>query len=527
MDITIWNILAYISKWRKWIFIGIAVALLSAFAYANINRNYYSEIIIEYTNQSAVNGKAADGTKLNVYEIISPNIIEKALIDVGSGLSTENVRSSMSITPIIPQKVLDLQKSKLLIGEEYTYFPTKYLIKYVDYYGNSKNFTQDLLDAIIKNYMIHYSEKYVNKESLTQINKDLNSETNDYLEMAEIISTNTDKVIEILQHRSQASADYRSPSTGMSFLDLLYQYQELSKIDIPRVFAYIFGNQVTRNKEVLIKKYTYKREQYYIAQKNKLSQAELTLGLMNEFAKANIDVANSYNVAENSTDSQYTTDLEISEKLSKDKTTYDTMALDYINYGIDANTNLYSAQYADTVIKIFEDNKSGTEDVGYIEGIKDAENAESAEDTEDTKGVEDAKGAEDAKSVEDTEGTEDVEYVEYAESAEYAGGTEDVADAKNARDAKEAEIITAEKIDAVNQKWTELFTITDKTMRDYNSYVSSQHISFITGVVVSETVNSKLYLMIAFVLGLGCSLVFAIGYETIKHKWALNYKKVS
>lgn len=436
---------------------GVLASLFIAFAYVTLNKHYYSEIIIEYTGQSAERGKAADGSELNVYEIISPNIIEKALSDVGSKLSPENVRSSMSITPIIPQKILDLQKSKLDNGQEYDYFPTKYLIKYVDYYGGSKNFTQDLLDAIIKNYMIYYSERYVNKESLTQINKDLDSGTNDYLEMAEIISTNTDKVSEILKHRSLASADYRSPSTGMSFLDLLYRYQELGKIDIPSLFAYIFSNQVTRDRDVLIKKYTNKRDQYYIAQKNGLAQAELTLDLMNEFAEANVKVANSYNIAEDSKDSQYmnTTDLETSQNLSKDKTTYDTMALDYIEYGISANTNLYGAEYCDTVIKIFSGARLGTSNM-----IKTTAN-------------------------------------------------------------------TVDKIEKLNKKWSDLFEITDTTMRDYNSYISSQHISFITGVVVSETMNSMLYLMIALILGLGFSTVLAIGYESIKHKWTVNYKKVN
>ena len=454
MDITIWNLLAYIRKWRKWIFISVLASLFIAFAYTTLNKHYYSEIIIEYTNQSAKRGKAADGSELNVYEIISPNIIEKALADVGSELSPENVRSSMSITPIIPQKVLDLQKSRLDNGEEYDYFPTKYLIKYVDYFGGSKNFTQDLLDAIIKNYMIYYSERYINKESLTQINKDLDSVTNDYLEMAEIISTNTDKISQILKHRSLASADYRSPSTGMSFLDLLYRYQELSAIDIPSLFAYIFSNQVTRDRDVLIKKYTNKREQYYIAQKNGLAQAELTLDLMNEFAKANIEVANSYNIATDGKDSQYmnTTDLEIGQSLSKDKTTYDTMALDYIEYGISANTNLYGAEYSNTVINIFSGARQGTV---YL--IK-------------------------------------------------------------------ATTVTTDKIEKLNKKWSDLFGITDITMRDYNSYISSQHISFITGVVVSETINPMLYLAIAFVLGIGFSTVCAIGYESIKHNWALNYK---
>lgn len=78
------------------------------------------------------------GEAFDVYEIIAPSVISAAISELELPVSVSAVRNAITITPIVPQNIQELKKSKTDKGEEYTYYPTEYSVKYTvgsDYDG--------------------------------------------------------------------------------------------------------------------------------------------------------------------------------------------------------------------------------------------------------------------------------------------------------------------------------------------------------------------------------------------------------
>ncbi len=355
MTITIWEIFKYIYKWKTLIVLITCAALAAAYLYVGRIQTFHSEIIIRYEDFNNETGLTNSGKEINVYEILSPNIIAEALDAMDSNQTVESVRSSMSITPIIPSDVSEIQEAKLKSGEEYSYYPNEFSIKYADHAGNGSNYVRDLLDAIIKNYTVYFSEKYLNQLSVPEIDFDVQNGSHDYLEIAEIFSEHTEDAITNLSELANISGGYRSPATGFTFSDLTTEYTMFKNYDLPTLFSDILRGQITQNEELLLKNYTYRRDQFYLNQKNETEKSDLALDLMRKFAKSNEDVPNSYNYAKDNAnnDNIDTTDVVFGNEMTKSKTTYDELVNRYVTAGVEAIAEKSDGDYCQYILDVF------------------------------------------------------------------------------------------------------------------------------------------------------------------------------
>lgn len=71
-------------------------------------------------------------------------------------------------------------------------------------------------------------------------------------------------------------------------------------------------------------------------------------------------------------------------------------------------------------------------------------------------------------------------------------------------------------IESIKSNYQELCSLTEKTLNDYNAYVASTHITFLTGVKVYKNVAFTMYGIIAFVAGLALSIIWAVSFELVK-----------
>ncbi|MCK9478232.1 MAG: hypothetical protein M0R40_01850 [Firmicutes bacterium] len=358
MKITFFDVLGYLLKWKYLIIAITVVVLVFSYLYIEHRQHYSAEVIIKYTDSTAAEGKTPNGAKLDVYEIISPDIVLKALDKMKAKLPVESVRSSISITPIIPLSEIELQKAKTKLGEEYAYHPIIYSVRYtlsksVNKYGD---YCRDILDNIIDEYMIYFSETYLNQTRISELETGTDIAKNDYIEIAEIMDDNLKDIIAFLDSRQSNTPNFRSPTTGLSFSDVLFRYNTIRTMDMPTVFSDILNGRATLNKEVLIKKYTGRKDNNILSANKNHEQSNLSFGLMEQYVEGNKNVPNSYNTSRNSgNDDKIATidDVVAGRYYNREKATYDILVEHYTNDGVAAIMDNIDANYCNNIINIF------------------------------------------------------------------------------------------------------------------------------------------------------------------------------
>ena len=120
------------------------------------------------------------------------------------------------------------------------------------------------------------------------------------MEQAEILQNNIENAITVLGGYVTDDA-YRSPSTGLTFQDMIAKFEYLSEYDMPLIFSQIYTARLSVNKDLLINKYTERQEQHRLDQKNAEEKAAMAEDRMNAYVSANVDVPNSYNYNQDGT----------------------------------------------------------------------------------------------------------------------------------------------------------------------------------------------------------------------------------
>lgn len=352
MKITIWDLIGYINKWKVLILLVVLIFLLLSVLYVNRSQSYSAETLIRYTDLNAKSGLTPNLKQLNVYEIVSPNIISEVIEVLNIREGVEKIRSNVVITPIIPNEILELKKSKIKEGEEYHYFPTDYSIKYTVGSNKDGEYARNIIDAIVKHYGVYYCETYLYNSMIPEADFGTDMNGYDYLEIAEIIDDICSEAIDFLEIRYAPNSDFRSPTTGMNLYDLAEEYRIIKTFDLPSLFSNILNSQLTKNQEVLLKKYKYRKEQLLLKSQHQTEASQVAFSLMEGFAESSKDVPNAYYKQDSDNDFG-TRDIFVNSRLARTKATYDGLVDNYVSDGVGAGDSLIDSDYCESVINAF------------------------------------------------------------------------------------------------------------------------------------------------------------------------------
>ncbi len=249
------NLLRYLSKWKYLIFIVCVLGALLVYRYAMSNQEYTASTVIRYTNQDASRGKTPSGDDIDVTEIYSATVITNVLEDLNITTGADTIRSRCRVEEVTPPDEEVRKQALLEQGEEYEYFATDYIVSFSVGSEYSQSFARTVLDSIIKNYFAMYGEKYINQQTLPNNSVRGNDSHYDYIERAEILDSWTMNISDYLAAKKETQPTYRSAATGYSFTDLYEIYQSYLDYDLPEIYSLILEQEVTEDKDTLIKKY--------------------------------------------------------------------------------------------------------------------------------------------------------------------------------------------------------------------------------------------------------------------------------
>ena len=271
------QILRYIKRWRYLIVAAMVLGLSVFYLYLSRQQYYYATVNIEYLNSGAPDGLTPSGSELNPEEIRSSTIVGAALEDTGLDLSVDYVRNNLSIDGVLTSEEENLKNALLEKGEEYTLKPTNYKVKLTLNANYSEEMAQNLVTAIVNQYMTWYGNQYViSRKKPGALDPNL-LDKYDYIIAMDLISASIDSMLDYIYSCGET---FRSTQTGLSFYDLQTQLQMVRDSLYEDVYVKAINSGITRDPQLLRDYYTADISEKTLQREKLLLQAEEMQGLL-------------------------------------------------------------------------------------------------------------------------------------------------------------------------------------------------------------------------------------------------------
>ena len=352
------QLLRYLSKGKFLILIVALLGAIGVYFYANSQQVYTATTVIRYANDAINEGLTPNGQKLDVSEIYSSTVIKGAIEDLGLNCSVDEVRSKVKVEPIIPDEEEEKKETAISKGEEYEYFPTDYVITYEADSKKSMNYAGNMLDAIIENYYMFYSEKYVDQLILPNNASNISSSDYDYIESAEILQKTVKDIYDYLTQKRTSYPDFRASSTGYTFSDLENIYGYIINHKVPHLYASILQNKYTKDNDLLLKKQQKHIEDLDISILNSKQKAKKLKYLIDNYSQKGINSTEKA-VQDDSNDSSGNSiimDVDGRERELNVITTYDDLIQAYVQINQSIKNDRIDKEHTKYLRSVFVDN---------------------------------------------------------------------------------------------------------------------------------------------------------------------------
>ncbi len=250
--------LKYVKKFLPLLIVVCLFATYAVYFKLSSSNSYIASEVIHFNDAQAEKGLAPTGAKLDVNEIKSSAVMSKVVDKMGlNGIySVDNLTSRINITPIEDKDKVAQKDAKLEEGEEYIYEPSTFIVSFGATSGEGAEFARTILDETLDVYFEQFSRKYVNVAPANNTIEELDKNDYDYIEMMQIIDTSIDSTITTLYQRIAQNNFYRSTETGVSFTELVNEFNYLRQVKVSSLFSKIYKYQITKNKSVLVSDYS-------------------------------------------------------------------------------------------------------------------------------------------------------------------------------------------------------------------------------------------------------------------------------
>lgn len=350
------EILRYLKRFSFLIFLLSLAGSLLIYLYADNKQAYTASVVIKYTNSGVADGYAPDGSKLDVNEIYSSAVISQAMDALGASGKLSNIRSNVTVTPIIPDDQQKINDALIEKGEEITYFPNTYRVSLVVSGKQGANYARNMLDAILQSYCTYYTEKYVEQKLSMNPSSHLLENGYDYYECIRILENDTNDMQNFLLAKREHYPDFRSSKTGYTYADLCAIYSSFKKYTIPELYAQVLSGPQIRDGTVL--------QQFLansIADSNQTEQVDTGRRtsieqLIDEYVQKNAGILESYFTegGDNVSSNYILGNIEQAGAGDKAQTTYDGLILELVDIDKKIAANQIDREFLSEILTNFQ-----------------------------------------------------------------------------------------------------------------------------------------------------------------------------
>ena len=436
------QIFRYLKKILPLIIVICLLATGAVYYKLSASNNYIASEVIHYNDEQAEKGLAPDGGKLDVNEIKSSAVMSKVVDKLGlTGIySVDSLISRIYITPVEDKDKVAQKDAMLEVGEEYIYKPSTFIVSFAATSDEGAEFARTILDETLDVYFEQFSQKYVNVAPANNTIENLNKNDYDFIEIMEQIDTSIENTVTTLYQRIEQNNYYRSTETGVSFNELVDDFNYLRQVKVSALFSKIYKYQVTKNKSVLISDYTTRIDNNNISNAKEESLVEDVVAVIEAYVNKMRESGNTNITYEYILDDLHERDLQ--EYFGDQTVTYDELIYSWRDHRESKEHAIIDSAYCRYILDTF------TKCTGNCNGACATSNLTCTELC----------------------------------NAEYAAVREEV----------------EKEINTFLDELTTLYDITTKTNDEYNKYLGASYISVLSSASVKESVNVPLYTAIAF-----------------------------
>ena len=377
------KLLTYIRKYRILIVLASLLMGVLFYTYFSGRQTYTSSAIIQYRNSDAVNGMAADGTEIDTTEIYSAEVITKVFEKLGMSYDENNmdaIRANVHVEPMQSEEEAAVQEALNEKGEVSEEKPTMYLVSYTvgnKDVQNAAGFSKQILNTMLNVYVETYAKNHVNSEVPLYSVEGVYDRDYDYIEMVELLDQSVERALEQLEYKTDG--EFRSSNTGYTFADLRREFSLLKRMDIPNMYAYVLGNQVTKDQDKLLSKYENRIRTSTLQNDASLSESNGINEIIASYVAMmrgsnNTDFTTDYILHDVYEDYYKNEEGEVQEKREIDPTTeYDDLMNNYVSERTAFEGTLIDIAYYRYILDVFSGNVSEDSGVTVSAGDPSAE----------------------------------------------------------------------------------------------------------------------------------------------------------
>lgn len=436
------QILRYLKKILPLIMVFCLLATGAVYMKLSRSNSYIASEVIHYNDPQAEKGLAPTGEKLDVSEIKSSAVMSKVVdkMQLTGIYSVDSLISRIDITPIEDQDKVAQKDAKLEEGEEYIYEPSTFIVSFTATSREGSEFARTVLDEILDVYFEQFSQKYVNVAPANNTVENLVKNDYDFIEIMELIDTDLEDTVNTLYQRIGQNSYYRSTETGVSFDELVDEFNYLRQVKVSSLFANIYKHQITKNKAVLISDYTTRIDNNGIANTKDESIIADVVDVIEAYVKKMRDSGNTNISYEYILDNLHERNLQ--DYFGDQTVTYDELIYSWRDHNESKEHAIIDTAYCNYILDTF------TSCTGNCKGACKTSNLTCAE----------------------------------LSDPDYSAVRADV----------------EQQIDTLLTELNSLYSITMKTNEEYNKYLGASYISVWSTASIRESVNVTLYTAIAF-----------------------------
>ncbi len=482
------KLFSYIRNYKVIIVISSLVMGVLFYSYFSGKQTYTASAIIQYRNEQASQGLAADGTEIDVTEIYSAEVMTKVFEKLELSYSENNmdaIRTGVRVEEVQSEEEAAVQEALNEKGEVAETKPTMYRVSYTVGSRDARNaadFSRQILTAMLNAYVETYAENHVNSEIPLYSVEGIYDKDYDYIEMLELLNDATKRALEQLSYKEDGA--FRSADTGYSFSDLRREFSLISDIDLPNAYAYVLGNQITKDQDTLVSKYENRIKNAVLQNDASAAESGGIEEIIDSYVEMmrhsnNTDFTHEYILGD-----VYENYYIIDEKRQniEQTTEYDDLMNNYVKKNTEFEQTLIDIAYDRYILDVF----SGNIDEGSSVAVQIIENPGLGRESDD---VEDE--AAEATVTFDT----------------------DVVINKALLSSKESQDEAYRMIKELTERIDSLYRTAQITNEEYNRFAGAKNIAIMTDTITVPSLNLFVYAMLAVILFgmVGCVLAVVVG----------------
>ena len=238
-------------KFRKWGVIALFLGFFLAFcAFHYIGNLHSASTILSLDYEEAAKGLTPNGMRFNVFEIRSPEVMER-LIDY-AGLDG-------TITPDELSECVSVKATHdKNISGNVNYISTSYVVRFTNKGFTNKISAKNMLTLLCKAYSEYFVEHYGFNHSILSFDADDLKFNDEYLMAVDLLDLKCRQLEKYVDLRSRESKNYQDPKTGMTFSSLKEQLGDFYTYDLAKLRSYIIENGIAKDKAGMISMLDYK-----------------------------------------------------------------------------------------------------------------------------------------------------------------------------------------------------------------------------------------------------------------------------